>query len=166
MSDISTLDIIIRLIVTFILSAIIGFEREWYRKPAGLRTLVIVGLSSSLFTIVSFRLRDIFPGSLADPGRIAAQVITGIGFIGAGAIIRAKGSVIGLTTAASIFMVSAIGMACAFGLFTEAIIATILVIISFYGLSYVVKYERNKSPIHPPNKNLIDEEEDDGVVMH
>ncbi|MDP2946924.1 MAG: MgtC/SapB family protein [Nanoarchaeota archaeon] len=161
MSDISTLDIIIRLLVVFVLSAIIGFEREWYRKPAGLRTIVLVGVGSALFTLVSFRIQDLFPNSTIDPGRISAQVVTGIGFLCAGAIIRARGSIIGLTTAASVFTVAAIGMAAAYGLFIEAIATTILVLITFYGLSYIVDIIRKHSKIQPIIKDEIDNSSED-----
>lgn len=153
MIEISTSTIAFRLFVAFLLSGIVGFEREWYRKPAGLRTLVIVGLASALFTIVSFRLRDLFPSALVDPSHIAAQVVTGIGFLGAGSIIRARGEIVGLTTAASIFMVAAIGMASGFGLYTEAIVATILVFATFYGLSYIVLFIRNHSPAFTPHES-------------
>jgi putative Mg2+ transporter-C (MgtC) family protein len=163
MSEITTFDIILRLIVAFVLSAVIGFEREWYRKPAGLRTIVLVGLASALFTVVSFRIRDVFPGVLADPGRIAAQVVTGIGFLGAGTIIRARGTIVGLTTAASIFVAAAIGMAVAFGLFTEAVATTILVLLTFYGLSYVVDMVRKKSNVPEP---FQEDRDDSEVIMH
>lgn len=163
MLEITTIDVIIRLLVAFALSAVIGFEREWYRKPAGLRTLVLVGVGSALFTLISFRLRDVLPGVLADPGRIAAQIVTGVGFLGAGAVIRAKGNVVGLTTAASIFVVAAVGMASAFGLYVEAVAATILALITFYGLSYVVRIVRQKSKIPSP---LEDETDESDVVMH
>lgn len=147
--ELSNSEIIIRLLVAFALSAVIGFEREWYKKPAGLRTLTIVGLSSALFTLVSFQIRALFPGALVDPSRIAAQVVTGLGFLGAGTIIRAKGEIVGLTTAASIFIVAAIGMASAFGLYVEAIIVTILTLIVFYGLSYGVNWIRVTSKVPP-----------------
>lgn len=168
MTDVSNLDIVIRLIVAFILSAAIGFEREWYRKPAGLRTIVLVGVGSALFTVVSFRLRDLFPSALADPGRIAAQVVTGIGFLGAGAIIRAQGNVIGLTTAASIFVSAAIGMATAFGLFFEAIVTTVLVLLTFYGISYLVAFVRKHSNVPALSKDEDDDalEDTTGVMMH
>lgn len=163
MPTLSTTDIIIRLLVAFILSGIIGAEREYFRKPAGLRTLVMVGLGSALFTLASFRIRDIFPGALADPGRIASQIVVGIGFLGAGAIIQSRGAILGLTTAATIFVTAAVGMLAGYGLYVEAIIATILTLLNFFGLSYVVRYIRNKSKVP---SGLEEEEDVKGIVMH
>lgn len=167
MPEITSTDIVIRLLVAFVLSMVIGFEREWYRKPAGLRTLVIVGIASALFTLVSFRIRSLFPSALVDPSRIAAQIVTGIGFLGAGTIIRAKGEIVGLTTAASIFVVAAIGMASAYGLYVEAVATTALVLITFYGLSHGVHYIRQHSSI----PSQLDESETEieqtrHIVMH
>lgn len=161
----TTLDVILRLLVAFILSALIGAEREYYKKPAGLRTLVMVGVGSALFTLVSFRIRDLFPGALVDPSRIAAQVVTGIGFLGAGTIIRAKGSIVGLTTAATTFAVAAIGMAAAYGLYVEAVATTVLVLVTFYGLSFVVFWLRQRSKI-PSQLEDEEEVENQNVVMH
>lgn len=159
--------LIFRLCLAFVLTAIIGLEREWYRKPAGLRTLTIVGVASALFTLISFRVRDLFPSALVDPTRIAAQVVTGLGFLGAGTIIRAKGEIVGLTTAASIFIVAAIGMACGYGLYAEAIAATILTLMAFFGLSVIVDFVRHKSSI----PSQLDESEHDieqnrHIIMH
>lgn len=167
MPTLSTQEIIIRLLVAFVLSAIIGIEREYYRKPAGLRTLVIVGLGAALFTLISAQVRGLFPGALSDPGRIASQIVVGIGFIGAGTIIRSRGAIVGLTTAATIFVVAAIGVAVGFGLYTEAVAVTILVLITFYGLSYLVKYLRERSRVPPQLRDEDeDEEESKGIVMH
>lgn len=163
----STFDIILRLIVAVVLSSIVGLEREYYRKPAGLRTMALVGLGSALFTIASFRVKELFPAALVDPTRIAAQIVTGIGFIGAGAIIRAQASIVGLTTAAMIFAVAAIGMAAGFGLYTEAIAATVITLASIYGLSYLVMIIRKHSKVPPPS--LDDQKEkpsSDEIVMH
>lgn len=164
---ITTFEIIVRLVIAFVLSALIGAEREYYKKPAGLRTLVMVGVGSALFTLVSFRIRDIFPGALVDPSRIAAQVVTGIGFLGAGTIIRAKGSIVGLTTAATTFAVAAIGMATAYGLYVEAVATTVLVLVTFYGLSFIVFWLRKRSKI-PSQLDDEDEEEteNEDIVMH
>lgn len=158
--------IIFRLCLAFFLTGIIGLEREWYRKPAGLRTLTIVGLASTLFTLISFRVRELFPSALVDPTRIAAQVVTGLGFLGAGTIIRAKGEIVGLTTAASIFIVAAIGMACAYGLYTEAIATTVLTLMVFFGLSYGVQYIESHSKIPSPLKELSDTEKDNHFINH
>ncbi len=156
----STLDIILRLVTAMILSSIIGLEREYYRKPAGLRTMALVGLGSALFTVASFRVRELFPSALVDPTRIAAQIVTGIGFLGAGTIIRAQRSIVGLTTAATSFVVAAIGMAVGFGLYTEAITATVLVLGTLFGLSRVVDYVRAHS--HAPSPWNDEKDEDAG----
>lgn len=112
---------VVRLILGFVLSGIVGLEREVSLKPAGLRTHLLVGLGSTLLTILSI---DAFPGS--DPARVAASIIVGIGFLGAGTIIKTEGKVIGLTTAATLWIVASIGVAAGAGFYLLAIIATIL----------------------------------------
>ncbi|MGO4536757.1 MgtC/SapB family protein [Leifsonia sp. 2MCAF36] len=114
------------LLLAFALSAVIGVERERRLKSAGLRTHILVGLGSALFTLVSaYGFADL--GLTAtDPSRIAAQVVTGIGFLGAGVIFVNRGNVVGLTTAASIWVTAAIGMACGAGLPIIAVVGTAL----------------------------------------
>lgn len=109
----------------------IGWERERLRKPAGFRTHILVGIGSSLVMMVSLSMRDLFPGaSQVDPGRIAAQVVVGIGFLGAGTILRSQeGFVSGLTTAASLWVVSGIGLAVGCGFWSAAILATLFVFV-------------------------------------
>ena len=114
---------IISLLTAVILGSIIGLERELRGKPAGLRTNTLICLGSCIFTIISTSL----PGS--EPGRIAAQIVTGIGFLGAGAIIQSGASVHGLTTAAGIWVVASIGMACGTKTYFLAISAAILTLI-------------------------------------
>ena len=116
-----TIGLIFRLILSFILSGIVGLEREVKYKPAGLRTHILVGLGSTLFTILSL---EAFPG--ADTARVAAYIIAGIGFIGAGTIIQTKEKIVGITTAGSIWITSAVGMAAGAGFYLVAIIVTIL----------------------------------------
>ncbi|MEM4466245.1 MAG: MgtC/SapB family protein [Nitrososphaerota archaeon] len=115
------LEIVFRLLIAVVLGSIIGYEREKVDKPAGLRTHMLVALGSCLFTILSLYG---FPGS--DPARIAAYVVAGIGFIGAGAILQTRKRVIGLTTAASIWVSASIGMAVGVGFYILATITTIL----------------------------------------
>jgi len=117
----------LRLILAAVLGGIIGLERELKRRPAGLRTNMFMCFGSALFTICSIELAV---HAEDDHTRIAAQIVNGIGFIGAGAILHARGSVTGLTTAATIFVVSAIGMAVGGGLYVPAIFATLLVFIA------------------------------------
>ncbi len=113
------LEFALRLLLAFALSGVLGFERERVDKPAGLRTHILVSLGSCLFTILSLAA---FPGS--DPARIASYVVVGIGFIGAGAIIQTRERVIGVTTAASLWIVASIGMAVGAGFYLLAAITT------------------------------------------
>ena len=115
---------LLRLLLAAALGGLVGYERETIRKPAGLRTMMLVGLGSCLFTLASFEMVRGAPA--ADPSRIAAQIVTGIGFLGAGSIIRAGTSVVGVTTAASIWLVAAVGLAVGAGLYFHAVFATVL----------------------------------------
>lgn len=115
------LELVVRLILGFVLSGIVGLEREVSLKPAGLRTHVLVGLGSTLLTVLSI---DAFPGS--DPSRVAASIIVGIGFLGAGTILKTEEKVIGLTTAATLWIVASIGVATGTGFYLLAIVSTIL----------------------------------------
>src|SRR6059036_2003201 len=100
--------IALKLVVAMLCGGAIGFERELSRKPAGLRTNVLICMGAALFMVVS---RHIGGGApYTDPARLVAQVVTGIGFLGAGVILQSRGSVIGLTTAATIFVVGAVGI--------------------------------------------------------
>ncbi|MBX5474796.1 MAG: MgtC/SapB family protein [Thermoleophilia bacterium] len=122
-------EVLLRLAVAAVLGGAIGLERELRERGAGLRTHLVVAVGSALFTLVSaYGFRDflVHGGSLvrADPTRIAAQIVSGIGFLGAGAIIRQGLSVRGLTTAASLWLVAAVGMASGAGYWEAAVIAT------------------------------------------
>jgi len=131
---------LIRLLGACLAGAAIGLERELHDKPAGLRTNVMICLGAALFTLLSFHVAD-FSGH--DPGRIAAQVVTGVGFLGAGAVIQSRGSVIGLTTAATIWLNASIGMAFGAGHFGLGIVATALTILGLFGLSIVEEHLAN-----------------------
>jgi putative Mg2+ transporter-C (MgtC) family protein len=127
LSETQSLDQVGQLGLAFLLSALIGLERGWHQKSAGLRTHTLVGAGSALFVIVSkYGFTDVLePGrSTLDPSRVAAQVVTGIGFIGGGLIFVRGDIVRGLTTAAIVWMTAAIGMACGAGLWLLAIIVT------------------------------------------
>ena len=148
---VSTIDIIIRLLITFVLAGLIGIEREHQRKPAGLRTNIMVGLGSTLMTLAYIQAADLFRGSPVDPTRIAAQIVTGIGFLGAGTIINKGPSVVvGLTTAATLWVVAGIGIAVGFGFYLEAIIVTALVFFTFFVLSRLVNWLRKRSKAPEP----------------
>lgn len=124
---------IVRLILAAFLGGAIGLEREFSHKPAGLRTNLFICFGSALFTVISIGMA-IHPED--DHTRIAAQIIPGIGFIGAGSILHSRGSVQGLTTAATIFVVSSVGMAAGAGMYLIAIFATILILLSLQVLGY------------------------------
>lgn len=146
-TGISEQDIIIRLVLIAVLAGLIGLEREYAHKPAGLRTNVMVGLGSAVFTLASVRAQDLFPDAVTDPTRIAAQIVTGIGFLGVGTILvdKERSKVVGLTTAATLWVVAGLGIAVGMGLYIEAILATMLVFITFYALTPIVKYLRAKN---------------------
>jgi putative Mg2+ transporter-C (MgtC) family protein len=151
----------IRLLVITLLSGLIGIEREYHGKPAGLRTNVMVGLGSAIMTLASIRALDLFPHITSlDPTRISAQIVTGIGFIGAGAILRpGKGHVVGLTTAATLWVVAGLGIAVAMGLYKEAVLTTILVFFTFFFLTRVVSIVRDYAQAYPPKDKYHDAEE-------
>ena len=133
---------LLRLALAAVLGGLIGVERELREREAGLRTHLLVSLGSALFTISSAYGFHAFLASgqsvvRADPTRIAAQIVTGIGFLGAGAIIREGISVRGLTTAASLWVVAANGMAAGAGYYSAAVISTALVLIALYPLRIV-----------------------------
>jgi len=121
-------ELIVKLLLAVLFGGIIGLLRENEKKAAGLRTHILVCLGSALFSLISIFAAEKFPGESA--GRIAASVVTGIGFIGAGTIIQAGSSVMGITTAASIWTTAAIGMALAFGFYDGAAIVTLFTIIA------------------------------------
>jgi putative Mg2+ transporter-C (MgtC) family protein len=115
-----------RLLLAALLGGIIGLERQLRHKPAGLRTNMFICFGAAMFTVLSKQLA----GVESDSARIAAQIIPGIGFIGAGSILHAKTSVTGLTTAATLFVVASVGMAAGGGLYLTAIFATIMILVS------------------------------------
>lgn len=122
-----TILIAIKLLTAILCGGAIGFERELSRKPAGLRTNVLICMGAALYMIVS---RQIGGGApYTDPARLASQVVTGIGFLGAGVILQSRGSIHGLTTAATIFVVGAVGISAGEGMFGIASLSTILIIV-------------------------------------
>ncbi len=131
-----TAQAMLRLVLAAFLGGAIGLEREVHHKPAGLRTNMFICFGAAMFTILSWKLASEFPG---DHTRIAAQIIPGIGFIGAGSILHARGSVSGLTTAATMFVVASVGMACGGGLYVTAIFATVVILGSLTFLGVVEK---------------------------
>jgi len=129
-------DMIVRLVFATLLGGILGLEREIHGRPAGLRTHLLVSLGAAAFMIMSPLVAGMNPGFSGDPGRIAAQIVTGIGFLGAGAIVKEGVNISGLTTAACLWVAAAIGMACGAGFFTEAFVVWALAIIALVLLPY------------------------------
>ncbi|HYX76637.1 MAG TPA: MgtC/SapB family protein, partial [Gaiellaceae bacterium] len=133
---------LLRIVIAAAVGGAVGIERELREHDAGFRTHMLVSVGSALFTIVSaYAFRDFLVGGgnvvRADPTRIAAQIVTGIGFLGAGTIIRQGVVVRGLTTAATLWVVAAIGMATGAGYYSGAVITTALVILSLWPLRIV-----------------------------
>lgn len=135
-------DFIIRIVVAAILGGAIGVEREYHAKDAGFRTHLLVAIGSALFTVISMYGFDSFLGGKSisfDPSRIAAQIVTGIGFLGAGTIIFQKQFIRGLTTAAGLWVTAAIGLACGCGMYFIALLTTALVLICLATMNIFIK---------------------------
>ena len=126
-------EVFLRLALAAVLGGAIGLEREYHHKPAGLRTNMLIALGSALFSILSVELG----GGAGSPDRIAAQVVTGIGFLGAGAILRSGENIHGLTTAATIWVNAAIGMAAGLGSYVVAAGAAALTLIVLAILPFI-----------------------------
>ncbi|MFA5142858.1 MAG: MgtC/SapB family protein [Candidatus Omnitrophota bacterium] len=123
--------ILLRLVLAAIFSGVIGFEREFHGRAAGFRTHILLCIGSTLVMLTSMHIFDIYASRIAvDPARIAAGVITGIGFLGAGTIMHCKSAVRGLTTAASLWVVAGIGLAVGSGLYYGAFLTTLLTMIT------------------------------------
>lgn len=129
------------LLATFVLCSLIGTERQVRQKVAGYRTHVLVGLGSCTFTLISAYgfVYAMAPGATMDPSRIAAQIVSGIGFLGAGVIFKGRNVVRGLTTAASIWVSAAVGMACGAGMLSLAVSLTVFHLITLYVVSPVIR---------------------------
>lgn len=135
---ISDTQIIIRLLLAVFLGGLVGLERELHGRVAGFRTHILVCLGSALIMLTSIHIFMLYQGlAITDPSRIAAGVVTGIGFLGAGTIIRFKASVRGLTTAASLWTVSGVGLAVGCGFYTASFTTVILVIASLFLLTKI-----------------------------
>jgi len=124
-------DIILKLVIAIILGMFIGAERLLVHKEAGMKTHALVSIGAALFIIVSEIIGKKYIGSGFNPAQMASNIIVGIGFLGAGAIILQGSRLVGMTTAGGLWVTAGIGMACGFGLYNLAIIATILVLFIF-----------------------------------
>jgi len=154
--DVGTqLELTVRLVVALLLGGVIGWERELARMPAGFRTHALVSLGSAIFTVIS---AFAFTGPGSDPTRIAAQIVSGIGFLGGGAILHYGGTVRGLTTAASLWSVAAVGMAAGAGLYVVATLGAVLVIIGLEVFQRIEGVVKRRLDI-PPRGRRIDPEE-------
>ena len=142
----SDLELIERLMLSAALGAVLGLEREWRQKYAGLRTNILIALGSTLFTVMSIDLSDAAGG---DPTRVAAQIVTGIGFLGAGAIMRTGVGIRGLTTAAMIWVNAAIGVAVGGGEYRLAVIATGVTLTVLILLNPVERWIDRATPSKP-----------------
>jgi putative Mg2+ transporter-C (MgtC) family protein len=140
MTPIADAELIRRLLTAALLGALLGFEREIRQKSAGLRTNILIAVGAALFTLMSLELSP--EGS--DPGRIAAQIVTGIGFLGAGAIMRTDSGVQGLTTAATVWVNAAVGVAAGGGSYHLAFIATAITIAALLVLQPVERVIANR----------------------
>lgn len=138
---------VIRLVVSVVLGGIIGFERQHRGKTAGLRTHILVCLGSCLVAILSLNLySDVEGKTNADPARLAAQVVSGIGFLGAGAIMKEGPTIKGLTTAASLWVVASVGLAAGVGAMVGAVATTVLVVVALEVLPRIDKLYVSRSP--------------------
>lgn len=150
MEPISYFEIAFRLFLALLLGGIVGFERESQNRPAGFRTHILVSVGSALVMLVSaygFSGELFNFGENVDPSRIAAQVVTGVGFLGAGTILRHGNTVTGLTTAASLWIVSGIGLAVGIGFYMGAVFATLMVLISLIVLRSLENYFARKKSL-------------------
>lgn len=150
-----------RLCLAALLGGLVGLEREMNAQPAGLRTHMIVALGSCLIMIVSIHMMDIGP-TKSDPGRLAAQVVAGVGFLGAGAIMRSGLSVRGLTTAACLWTVAAIGLAVGSGYWLAAVITTALTLVATVVFQ---KFERRFSKGKSVRKFIVQAKDSPDLVL-
>lgn len=148
--EVTTVSSIFKLLLSMILGSIVGFERKRKGQTAGIRTFALISMGATLAMLLSIYVPQEYLGlKNGDPGRIAAQVLSGIGFLGAGAIIQMKGSVRGLTTAAGIWMVATIGLAVGVGMYLLSTVATLLI------LFILVQLERFEHKINMGSNSRI-----------
>jgi putative Mg2+ transporter-C (MgtC) family protein len=157
------LDLLTHLAVAALLGGLVGLEREASGKPAGLRTNILICVGAALLTDLSLALGARFGTEVpADPTRIAAQIVSGIGFLGAGTILQARGAVYGLTTAATLWVVAAIGMAVGSGNQVEAVGGTVLVLAILLPLGHLERWvERRRRT----RRMILRIERDEGVLQ-
>ncbi|MGD9152513.1 MAG: MgtC/SapB family protein [Gammaproteobacteria bacterium] len=141
------ISLLIQILVAFVIGAIIGLERDFHGSPAGVRTYAAVCLGACVFGLISTHAQGAhYYQSVADPTRIAAQIVTGIGFLGAGVIFRTGVTTVGLTTAATIWATAAVGLSIAFRLYSVAIFAAVLIVVTL-ALNELPLWENFKNKI-------------------
>ncbi len=134
-TEVNIINAVVRMLLALALGAIVGAERKHKGQVAGIRTFALISMGACLAMLLSIYVPQVYMGlKNGDPGRIAAQVITGIGFLGGGAMIQMKGSVRGLTTAAGIWITAIIGMAIGVGMYIESFITTLLILFVLFGI--------------------------------
>jgi putative Mg2+ transporter-C (MgtC) family protein len=143
---VSDLELIERLCLAAALGAVLGLEREWRQKYAGLRTNILIAIGAALFTVMSI---DLSASAGGDPTRVASQIVTGIGFLGAGAIMRTGVGIRGLTTASMIWVNAAIGVAVGGGEYRLAVIATGVTLLVLVVLTPVERWIERHTPAEP-----------------
>ncbi|MFI5266027.1 MAG: MgtC/SapB family protein [Chloroflexota bacterium] len=152
----------LRVLVAFVLGGVVGFERERHNQPAGFRTHMLVAGGAAAFVVASlYGFESLSSAEVTDVSRVAAQVVTGVGFLGAGTIWRTKASVRGLTTAASIWMVAAIGMLAGTGHFAVAAFATFLTVVALRFLRLPTKRRPGYGEPSMIGRTRHEEEDDD-----
>ena len=149
------IELIKRLCLSALLGSVLGLEREWRGKPAGLRTNILIAMGSTLFTMMSI---DVSTGSGGDSTRIASGIVTGIGFLGAGAIMRTGAGIKGLTTAAMIWVNAAIGVAVGGGEHRVAVIATVVALVVLVVLDPVERALTRRRPRKNPRRRPTNDE--------
>jgi len=170
--DLGIAELTSRLVLAAVLGAVVGAERDWVARGAGARTHALVSLGGALFTVAgAYGFADVETATNADPARVAAQVATGVGFIGAGAIIRNGASVVGVTTAATVWLAASIGVVAAAGGYVAALVTTALTMVVLVALRAArpvmqrlgrsrgiveVEYERGHGTLGPLLRRLND----------
>ena len=150
-----------RLLVALLLGLALGVERERRRKPAGLRTHTVVCLSTATLMAAAELLQDRETGVVGDPTRMSQGILTGIGFIGAGTVVRQRNMVTGITTAATIWLTAAVGMLTGAGFFVLAVALTGFSLVALNGMTWLVRWLRTNAPIRETHSEPELESEDD-----
>ncbi len=163
-TEITLSSAIFKLVLSLVLGGLVGFERKRKGQVAGARTFALISMGATLAMIISIYIPQEYLGlKNGDPGRVAAQVITGVGFLGAGAIIQTKGAIRGLTTAAGIWMVATLGLAVGVGLYGIALVATILILFTLVTIElyeHHTNLDREGKIIHVKASAIIEDLEE------